>query len=649
MVRSQRRLVKDGPSSVVSCVHATRCSGCQYLGIPYEEQLVKKGERLLRGLGAYDATRSLVPTPVLGAPTVVGYRTRAKWVIGPKGEVGLYARPEPGLGREADRRRDSPGDGHVVVDIPSCRVIPQALLDTAAALRTLLQRGLSGEPGDGLSRALRAVDARHAVLGSTEAVLVTLVVTRPAPPRDAVVAFANALQTLAPVVVGVAVSTQQHEAPQVLGDTPVPLVGQSFVPDDVGTEVRATFGAFVQASREQARTLVSLVAAALPTPTAEPRVLDVYGGSGAFALALAERGADVELVESFAPAAELAESTARGRGLAVRAHAGDATALLEDAESERFDLVVVNPPRRGVARGAREALGRTRLDKLVYVSCEPRTLARDLAHFSRLGLEVVSLTPLDMMPQTEEVETVATLVRGAVAVPRVLFEDEDLLVIDKDPYEPTTPQGEHTSSLLARVRGLPGAEHAQPVHRLDRDTSGVCLFAKRASAVYGFAQALSAPLADKVYLALARGITHEKGNIARPLVEAGKTMHVTTRYRRRAVVSGHSLLEVRPLEGKKHQIRRHLASIGHPIVGDERHGDLATARYFSEKHGLDRTFLHCHRIAVVHPRTGLPLVLESALPGDLQAVLDALASAGASRPARSSTTAKTVPAARSGR
>jgi 23S rRNA (uracil1939-C5)-methyltransferase len=328
----------------------------------------------------------------------------------------------------------------------------------------------------------------------------------------------------------------------------------------------------------------------------------------------------------------LAEETAHARGLTVRAHAGDATALLEDASTEAFDLVVVNPPRRGVARGAREALGRTELDKLVYVSCEPATLARDLAHFARLGLGVASLQPVDMMPHTEEIETVVTLVPAPVPPPRVLFEDDELLAVDKDPYEPTTPQGEHARSLWARVRALPGCAEAQPIHRLDRDTSGVCLFAKHASFVHGFALALGAETAQKTYLALARGVTHGKGTLSKPLVEAGKSMAVTTRYRRRAIVGGHSLLEVSPREGKKHQIRRHLASVGHPVVGDERHGDEKTARYFAEKHGLDRTFLHCHRIALVHPRTGATLELVSPLPADLEALLASLARSRGPRP-----------------
>ncbi len=606
----------------IECPHGVRCSGCQYLGVAYEDQLARKRDRLQRALAAHPDTRGLAPEKPRGAKGLLGYRTRAKWMVGPAGELGLFARGGGERDGAADREGGEEGGAtvsHLVVDIPSCRVLPAALLRTADAIRTLL-----AEPAHRDAPFVRAVDARHAVQGTNEQVLVTLVVARPGPPRDVLVKFAESLRALAPVVVGVAVSTTREGAIQVLGDAPLRLAGAAFADDDVGVKVRATFGAFVQASREQSRVLIDLVRAALPRDMAEPRVLDVYGGSGAFALALAERGADVELIESFAPAAALAESTAHARGLSVRAHAGDAAALLEDAATERFDLVVVNPPRRGLSVAARDAIGRTELEKLVYVSCEPRSLARDLAHLSRLGLAVRSLVPVDMMPHTEEIESVVTLVRAPPPAPRVLYEDDELVAIDKDPYEPLQTTGDQARSLLGRVRALPGCEAAQPVHRLDRGTTGVCLFAKRAELVHPLVRALADGSAEKTYLALARGVTHAKGSLSRPLVEAGRREHVTTRYKRREIVGGHSLIEASPHEGKKHQIRRHLASVGHPIVGDERHGDERTARYFSEKHGLDRAFLHCHRITLLHPRTAVPLRVVSPLPDDLGALLETL-------------------------
>jgi hypothetical protein len=119
-----------------------------------------------------------------------------------------------------------------------------------------------------------------------------------------------------------------------------------------------------------------------------------------------------------------------------------------------------------------------------------------------------------------------------------------------------------------------------------------------------------------------KGVTPSKGAISRDLREDGRTYPARTRYRRLAVASGHSILRAIPDGGRTHQIRRHLAAIGHPVLGDERYGHVPTNRYFEEKHGLDRSFLHLVRIEVNHPRTGLRLLVESPLPGDLRGAIE---------------------------
>ncbi|MGH7298657.1 MAG: hypothetical protein ACRELB_27195, partial [Polyangiaceae bacterium] len=93
----------------------------------------------------------------------------------------------------------------------------------------------------------------------------------------------------------------------------------------------------------------------------------------------------------------------------------------------------------------------------------------------------------------------------------------------------------------------------------------------------------------------------------------------------------HSVLRVVPEQGRTHKIRRHLAAIGHPVLGDDRYGHPTTNRYFEEKNGLDRTFLHCVRLELDHPDTGTRHVIESPLPGDLRAVLERTAGPGTLR------------------
>ena len=230
-----------------------------------------------------------------------------------------------------------------------------------------------------------------------------------------------------------------------------------------------------------------------------------------------------------------------------------------------------------------------------------------------------------MIPLTDEVETVAVLRRDAVPSPVVIYEDAGVIVVDKASHEPVAPQGEYAGSLLARVRRIPRAEEATPVHRTDVGTSGIVVFARSAEYLPRWQRALSEPSARAIHVTAVRGITPIKGRIPRAERPDGEASPPRTRYRRVSKAAGHSVLRVvaEPIDVRRAPpIRQHLASIGHPVLGDERHGHAPTNRYFAEKCGLDHTFLHCARIELTHPDSGAPLVVEAPLPGDLLAVLE---------------------------
>jgi 23S rRNA (uracil1939-C5)-methyltransferase len=149
------------------------------------------------------------------------------------------------------------------------------------------------------------------------------------------------------------------------------------------------------------------------------------------------------------------------------------------------------------------------------------------------------------------------------------------------------------------------------------------VFARRAELVAGWQAALGSADARKVYVAAVRGVISAKGTVTRSLRDAGgKARPARTRYRRLFIEAGHSVVRAMPEQGRTHQIRRHLAAIGHPVLGDARHGHAPSNRYFEEKYGLDRAFLHCARIELVHPRSGAALVFEAPVPGDLLAVAE---------------------------
>lgn len=589
---------------------------------------MKRG-RVVQSAARYPALELVYTEPVVPADPITAYRTRAKLIVAPGGRVGLYAK----------------GGGHQVIDIPKCHVLAPALAEVAEKLRLRIAadeaRGgplAPFDPSPSGRGALRAVDLREVRTDDGPRVLVTLVVQKSRlPDRALFVETARDLAAEVPLVVGVALNLHEGESPQILGSDTVVVHGASAASDRIGAVAhRATYGSFVQAHRGQAERVHETVADLLGvrTPRTPPaRLLDLYGGSGAIALSLASRGAEVHLVESFAPAAAHVEEAAKLAGVPVRAESSDvATALRRLFEQKaQFDGVVVNPPRRGMSPLARELLARLEPPAIAYVSCDPDTLARDLDHFVRLGYGVQTLRPLDMIPLTDEVETIALMRRIGQPAPRVAYEDEEILIVEKGPHEPTTPQGEYAGSLLARVRKLPGGADAVPIHRIDIGTSGLVMFAKRAELAGRWQQVLGAETSRKIYVAGTRGITPSKGAITRDLREEGKMYPARTRYRRLAVASGHSILRVIPEQGRTHQIRRHLAAIGHPVLGDDRYGHAPTNRFFEEKNALDRTFLHLVRIEFDHPTKAQRLIVEAPMPGDLRAVLERTSGPGTVR------------------
>jgi len=114
-----------------------------------------------------------------------------------------------------------------------------------------------------------------------------------------------------------------------------------------------------------------------------------------------------------------------------------------------------------------------------------------------------------------------------------------------------------------------------------------------------------------------RGQTAPRGSIGHALREGGRVVEARTRYRRRGTWAGHTMLEVTPEQDRPHQIEKHLADIGHPVLGDERHGHGPTNRHFAEKYWLDRPFLHLHSITLTPPGAGAPLTVTCPLPADL--------------------------------
>jgi len=226
----------------------------------------------------------------------------------------------------------------------------------------------------------------------------------------------------------------------------------------------------------------------------------------------------------------------------------------------------------------------------------------------------------------------------AEAIPLdIVYEDASLIVIDKPPGlvvhpAPGHPDGTLVNALLHHckdLKGIGGVERPGIVHRLDKDTSGLILVAKTDAVMQDLLRQFQERRVRKVYLALVKGrVQPPSGGIDAPigrhrvhrkkmaLNEEGR--EAQTYYEVARQFEQYALVRAEPKTGRTHQIRVHLASIGHPILGDRLYGHLRGASVPT----LPRQALHAHRLELTHPRTGEPLAFESPLPEDLARYAD---------------------------
>jgi 23S rRNA pseudouridine955/2504/2580 synthase len=217
----------------------------------------------------------------------------------------------------------------------------------------------------------------------------------------------------------------------------------------------------------------------------------------------------------------------------------------------------------------------------------------------------------------------------------LVHEDDALLVIDKPAGVAVHGGSGVSSGVIEQLRAArPQARFLELVHRLDRDTSGLLMIAKKRSALLAMHRALREGGVDKHYLVLVKGKwTRASRDVALPLrkyLTAAGERRVSvdpagresrTRFELVERVGDYSLLAATIETGRTHQIRVQLAQLGFPVVGDEKYGDFDLNKGLA-KQGMRRMFLHAERLAFVHPRTGDRLALVAPLPVELREVLD---------------------------
>jgi len=373
------------PDAPFGCAHSPACPGCPWVGRPYPEQLNEKRARVVAALGAaLPPDACPVVDPVTAAPAETGYRVQTKLMVGVSrtGPVlGLYA---PGSHRVLDVSRCPLHDPLLQRAIPAVR---DALSDEHVPIHV---RGRTG---------VRYVLLRASV--AEEQVLVTLVSSRVPLPTAA--ALAHRLRTNVPLA-GLLLNENTTTGNVIVGARTERIWGEPELRERYGAVTLAAGPtAFVQANTRMAAEIYATIAAEADRG-AHARVVDLYCGVGGIALTLASPTTAVVGIEEVPAAVAAAEANATRAGLTqARFVAGRVEDRLAEIQGD-VDLVTMNPPRKGCGEAVVQGLTRLAPPRLLYLSCNPTSFARDAAGLVAGGFVLERVQPFDLLPQTDHVE-----------------------------------------------------------------------------------------------------------------------------------------------------------------------------------------------------------------------------------------------------
>ncbi len=377
------------------CPVAKLCGGCNFWHMDYEEETRLKADRVRQALNRIGGEK-LEEIPILSAPTVDAYRNKAQYpVSSKKGRVfaGFFK-----------------AGTHQVVENDRCRILPEEsdlvkkiVIDYVNHFRI---SAYDEETGKGL---LRHIYVRRGAV--SKQVLVCLVLNgRKLPHPEFLIEKLNTVPGFATLVLSV--NTKRGNT--ILGDEFITLYGPGYIEDTLcGLRFRLSPRSFYQVNHHQAQRLYD-AAIAQGEITKEDTVLDLYCGVGTISLAMAKAAKKVIGVEIIPQAVEDARENAKRNGIENAeffcADAGKAALELEQ-QGIRPDVVVVDPPRKGLSADAIEAMAKMSPRRIVYVSCDPATLARDVKLLKEKGYTVQSAQAADLFPRCAHVESIVCLVR----------------------------------------------------------------------------------------------------------------------------------------------------------------------------------------------------------------------------------------------
>ena len=378
------------------CPVCKKCGGCQLTNMPYEEQLSFKQAKVIKLLGRFGRVSGIMSA---GQPFYYRNKVQAAFGRTRGGEIvsGVYQ-----------------SSTHRIVKVDSCLLEDQRADAIIVTVRKMLKEFkltvYNENNGTGF---LRHVLVK--VANGTGQIMVVLVTgTRDFKSKNA---FCTELLRRHPEITTIVQNVNDQFTSLVLGDGESVLYGDGYITDELlGKKFIISPKSFYQVNYEATKLLYTTVLEYAGLGGGE-RVVDAYAGVGTIGMLCADRCAEVLSVELNADAVADARKNAKMNGIKNMTFVcADATRFLSDmaAEKETMDLVIMDPPRAGSTLQFMKSVCALAPKKVVYVSCNPETLARDLDYFVRNGYKVRKIQPVDMFPNTSHVEVVTLITRAGV-------------------------------------------------------------------------------------------------------------------------------------------------------------------------------------------------------------------------------------------
>lgn len=370
-----------------------RCGGCQLLDIPYKDQLKQKQTQVTKLLKPYCSVEKIV-----GMENPFHYRNKVHAVFGHKKDGTVIS----GIYQEGT---------HFIVPVDECLIEDQRadaiIRDIRGLLKSFKIKTYNEDTGYGLFRHVLIRTGYH-----SGQIMVVLVLGSPILPSKN--NFVKALRKLHPEITTIVLNVNGQKTSMILGEKETVLYGKGYIEDELcGKIFRISSKSFYQVNPVQTEKLYGK-AIELAGLTGKERVIDAYCGIGTIGLIASDKAKEVISVELNPDAVRDAIVNAKRNGIKnVRFYHNDAGVFMRQmAEAgEHADVVFMDPPRSGSDEKFLSSVLTLKPEKIVYVSCEPTTLARDLKYLTKHGYKAVRAVPFDMFPATEHVETAVLLQR----------------------------------------------------------------------------------------------------------------------------------------------------------------------------------------------------------------------------------------------